>query len=306
MTVEEMTDTLSRLGIEIESTRGDEIQAHCPAHLERTGKTDRNPSWWINADSGAHNCFSCGWKGNLYSLISYVTGAEYEKASAWLGSAEALTARYERLFEEKKPIQDVTHITESMLHAFTEPPAEALAARGLTSSAASKYEIKWEARNNNWIIPIRDAHDGSLMGWQEKGYDRRYFNNRPAGIKKSETLFGYLQSSGTGPLIVVESPLDVVRLSSVGVDNAVAVFGAKVSHAQFNIIRGADRIIFAMDNDEAGRVSSESLLYMSKEMGVECWFFHYGDIDVKDVGAMSKTEIVDGINKATHMIRGIK
>ena len=104
----------------------------------------------------------------------------------------------------------------------------------------------------------------------------------------------------------MESPLDVVRLSSVGVEDAVAVFGAKVSHAQFNIIRGAERIIFAMDNDEAGRVSSESLLYMSKEMGVECWFFHYGDIDVKDVGAMSKTEIVDGINKATHMIRGIK
>ena len=55
MTVDEMTDTLTRLGVEIVGSRGYEIQAHCPAHLERTGKQDRNPSWYINADSGAHN-----------------------------------------------------------------------------------------------------------------------------------------------------------------------------------------------------------------------------------------------------------
>ena len=57
MTIEEMEDTLERLGIEVVSTRGSEIQGYCPAHVERTGHEDRNPSWWINSDTGAHICF---------------------------------------------------------------------------------------------------------------------------------------------------------------------------------------------------------------------------------------------------------
>ena len=60
MTVEEMEDTLARLEIAVTSIRGVEIQALCPAHFERTGKEDHNPSWYINADTGAHICFSCG------------------------------------------------------------------------------------------------------------------------------------------------------------------------------------------------------------------------------------------------------
>jgi len=305
MTVDEMTDTLTRLGIEIIGSRGYEIQAHCPAHLERTGKEDRNPSWFINADSGAHNCFSCGWKGSLYSLIAYVTGVDYEKATEWLGSTDSLVSRFQRLTREEQPkIEEPTHITESMLSAFTEPPAEALLSRGLRRASALVYELKWDERNKNWIIPIRDPLTNKLIGWQEKGYDHRYFNNKPAGIKKSETLFGYAQYS-QGDLVVVESPLDVVRLVSLGFAG-VATYGATVSKAQFNLIRGADRIIFAMDNDDAGRASSLALLHMCEEFNTEAWFFNYAGIEVKDVGAMTLDEVRSGITTAKHMVKGDK
>ena len=70
MTVDEMKDTLTRLDVEYYSIRGDEIQAECPAHEERTGHKDRNPSFYINADTGAFICFSCGWKGSLYTLVT--------------------------------------------------------------------------------------------------------------------------------------------------------------------------------------------------------------------------------------------
>jgi hypothetical protein len=305
MTVDEMTDTLTRLGIEIVGSRGYEVQAHCPAHLERTGKQDRNPSWYINADSGAHNCFSCGWKGSLYSLISYVTGVDWEKATEWLGSTDSLVARFQRVTKENElKIEEPTHITESMLSAFTEPPSEALLSRGLRRASALVYELKWDERNKNWIIPIRDPFTHKLLGWQEKGYDHRYFNNKPAGIKKSETLFGYSQYN-SGDLIVVESPLDVVRLASLGFFG-VATYGATVSRAQFNLIRGADRVIFAMDNDAAGKTSSLSLLSMCSELNTEAWFFNYAGIEVKDVGAMTLDEVRSGIETSKHMIKGDK
>ena len=72
MTVDDMESVLDRLGIEIISITGDEIKAHCPAHLERKGKLDSNPSWSINADTGAHNCFSCHFRGNVHTLVSYI------------------------------------------------------------------------------------------------------------------------------------------------------------------------------------------------------------------------------------------
>lgn len=304
MTVDEMEDTLARLKIEPTSIRGAEIQALCPAHLERTGKEDHNPSWYINADTGAHICFSCGWKGSLYSLISYVEKIEYEKADEWLGSSSGLTNRLERITKTKPKIEEPTRITESMLSAFTPVPVEALKVRGLLPACAEAYGVKWDARNKNWIIPIREPLTNKLLGWQEKGFDHRYFNNKPTGVKKSDTVFGFNELKDDWA-IVVESPLDVVRLASLGYPG-VAVYGASVSKAQFNIIRGLNKVIFAMDDDEAGRNSSLELLHLCMQLGLEAWFFNYSKTDMKDVGAMSKDEIEWGLNNARHLIRGAK
>lgn len=305
MTVEEMEDTLSRLGIEVVSTRGDEIQAHCPAHVLRTGHEDRNPSWWINAETGQHICFSCQFKGGLFTLVSHIKGIEIEKVGEWFSSTDALVHRLERAVAPKKaPIEEPTLVTESMLSAFIDPPADALKARGLLLESAKYYGVLWDHRKNNWIIPVRDL-GGALIGWQEKGHIGRYFNNQPPKMKKSHALFGYQQYTG-GDMIVVESPLDVVRLHSLGFYGGVATMGAMVSSTQFNAIRGADRIIFAMDNDQAGKASSMELFNLCRDMGVEAWFFDYRHTDVKDVGGMSLDEVRSGIVGARHIVNGRK
>lgn len=305
MTIEEMEETLNRLGLEVTSVNGSEVQAHCPAHLQRTGKEDRNPSWWINADTGAHLCFSCGFKGGLQSLVSYVQGIDYQDVKVWLDSGERqLSAALAKATKPKEIYQEVTHITESMLSAFVEPPSEALLSRGLSNNAARYYEVLWDARNSNWITVIRDHH-GKLMGWQEKGYSSRYFRNYPTGVQKSLSLFGYSQFNG-GDMIVVESPLDVVRLASVGILGGVSTYGSAVSKEQFKLVRSASKIIFAMDNDDAGRASSLDLLHMCQESGAEAYFFNYSHTDMKDIGAMSKDEIVRGLDSAKHYVRGQK
>jgi DNA primase len=304
MDTEEMQLTLERLGIEVISTRGDEVLGHCPAHLERTGKEDNNPSWYINADSGVHNCFSCGYKGNLYSLIAYVQDIDYDKAKEWADSVDGMTARFNRIISERpKEVFEPIRITESMLGAFTTPPDAALQSRGLSSSAVSNYGIKWDATHENWIIPVRDPLSDKLIGWQEKGYNHRYFNNKPAGMKKGEALFGYSEVV-TNWVLVVESPLDVIRLASLGY-SGVATFGTSVSVTQFNLIRGFDKIIFAMDNDTAGRAASQDMLKRCQDMGVEAWFFNYGESGVKDIGGMSLDEVNFGIEVARHMVKGI-
>jgi len=304
MTVEEMEDLLDRLGIEIVSIHGDEIKGHCPAHLERKGKLDSNPSWSINAETGAHNCFSCHFKGSVQSLVSYVQGFDSEMATQWVNSGERnLSKAFQKLITPAPLPERTEPVTESMLSAFVSPPDYALKSRGLTGVAADYYGILWNEKNSSWILPLRDPFTNKLIGWQEKWFKERRFNNFPPKVSKSSCLFGYERYSGS-EMIVVESPLDVARLASVGILGGVSTCGSGVSKEQINLIRSADRVVFAMDNDEAGISSSATLLEYSRTMGFECWFFNYEQTDMKDIGGMSKAEIMFGLNNARHSIHG--
>ena len=304
MTVADMEDLLDRLGIEIVSVHGDEIKAHCPAHLERKGREDTNPSWYINADTGVHNCFSCHFKGSVGSLVGYVQGVDSEMAKQWVNSGERnLTKAFEKL-TTPTPLQEQSiPMTESMLSAFVTPPEFALKSRGITSVSADYYEILWNASNDSWILPMRDPYTNKLIGWQEKWFKERRFNNYHPKISKSSTLFGYMRYESSS-MVVVESPLDVARLASIGVLGGVAICGSAVSREQINLIRSAEHIIFAMDNDQAGLSSSSTLLEYANLMGFECWFFNYNNTDMKDIGAMSKAEIMYGLENAKHSLHG--
>jgi len=306
MTIEDMEDLLHDLGIETYGTRGSEVRGLCPGHVERTGKQDHNPSWSINSDTGAHYCFSCQFKGSLPFLVSYVKGIPMESATDYMQDpANDLSGRLARALAPKiQKEEEVIDITEANLAAYVEPNEHMLRGRGLTPLAASAYGVLWDKRKDSWILPIRD-HNEKLMGWQEKGVTGRYFKNYPTGIKKSQSLFGYHVYKG-GPMIVVESPLDTLRLYSVGITGGVSTYGTAVSKDQLNMIKGADSVVFAMDHDDAGLIASKELLYKAKEMGIVSSFFDYSGIEVKDIGGMSKAEILQGLTNARHSIYGEK
>jgi DNA primase len=94
-----------------------------------------------------------------------------------------------------------------------------------------------------------------------------------------------------------------VRLESVGIPGGVSTFGSIISQQQIDAIRMCDRIIFAMDADEAGVASSMRLLELTQKLNFEAWFFNYSHTDMKDVGGMSKAEILTGINTAVHSVQ---
>lgn len=106
-------------------------------------------------------------------------------------------------------------------------------------------------------------------------------------------------------MIVVESPLDVVRLESVGITGGVSTYGSIISNTQVGLIREADEIVFALDNDESGINSSKKMLDLSIKLGFEAWFFNYAHTEMKDVGGMSRAEILTGLDNAKHSVHGL-
>lgn len=308
---------LLRLGIEV-NQRNSELLGLCPMHLERTGRPDSNPSWSMNCETGVHHCFSCGYRGTLITLVAEINEfltewgrLDFDAAKAWLRqnievNFELLAKQLEEAKNSYVPIERPVEMSEARLSIFDSlPPDWALSARDLTAEACIKHSVKWDAKQQGWITPIRQPDTNKLMGWQEKGQVNRYFRNRPTGVQKSKTLFGLDAWSG-GTMIIVESPLDVVRLSSLGIEGGVSTFGASISQDQVDLMRRADKLIIAFDNpkiDQAGKKASKDMLDRTKKEGLECFFFKY-DGDVKDIGDMTEEQVIIGIEKAKHSVFG--
>jgi 5S rRNA maturation endonuclease (ribonuclease M5) len=317
----DVTEVIDALGLDYDILNN-EASALCPGHYKTTGKADHSPSWWINLDTGFHMCFSCGYKGNLLQLICDVRGLylknwldtedyDYESAKSWLASVAEISI--EKLLERLKelptyvyPSIPVLEMSEARLAVFVDPPEAALQSRTITPEAATKYGVQWDANKSAWILPLREPHFNKLMGWQEKGTLDRTFFNRPAGLQKSKTLFG-VENQNEDVVIVVESPLDCVRIASAGIDGAVAICGSSVSEEQVKLLRFSSKIIAAFDNptlDSAGKKASKEMLEWARKYGLNLFFFNYGSSGKKDPGDMSVEEIQWGVANAKSSLYG--
>jgi hypothetical protein len=301
METSQLEDYLETLEIHPTKTVGQEVWAKCPGHLARTGHEDRNPSWSINASTGAHRCWSCNFKGSFPFLIAYVTGVSVEdvkNGEAWISqSATGLTKAFESLLKEPET-EVIETLQESSMALFTYPPLNALKSRGITAESCRECEILWDPRRELWILPIREPRTNKLYGWQEKSYVGRYFNNYPKGVKKGHTLFNFNNWGHAKTRIIVESPLDVARLYSVGYPNAIAAYGAGLTKEQKQELASVEHLMLAFDNDDAGRSCTLDLLKWARGINKGVWVFNYAETDQKDVGGMSKVEIQTGIENA--------
>ena len=298
---------LLNLDISLTAQRGDEVQGYCPMHEKRTGKEDHNPSWWINTNTGAHICFSCGYKGNIYTLVADIKGMDYFDAKDFIneGAEVPLDSLMKRIKELPQYVaaEEPIIMSEARLAVYTDPPENELRKRFISKADAKNHNILWDESNAAWILPIRDPNDYTLWGWQEKGARGRFFRNQPQGVKKSKTVFG-VEVMSNHLLVVVESPLDVARLASAGVPGAISTFGAIPSEEQAKTMRRATRVIAAFDKDEAGRHANELMRGFARKYGLDLSYFNYTDIDVKDPGDMTENEIHHGIKHARHMVQG--
>lgn len=290
MTSDDLASLLVQLGVDVRRSEGKEITGRCPVHIRTTGKEDRSPSWSMNAATGLWICFSCGARGTLSMLVSELTGDP--DATIAVHRAIIETSLNRSVAIKREP--DVDWIA---FGKFTRVPKRMIASRNLDPDIAWKYGIRWDTDNRCWVIPIVSQY-GELRGWQSKKVG--WVRNFPQGVKKSETLFG-IDRFMSSTAVLVESPLDVVRFSSV-CDNpqALASFGTSVSEAQISLLCDvADRVIIAMDNDDAGIAAAKKLFKTLPNFKKGIRWFNYGKSKAKDIGDMTDDQIWSGVTNST-------
>jgi DNA primase len=149
--------------------------------------------------------------------------------------------------------------------------------------------VLWDHEQDNWILPVRDPDTFEFWGYKEKSEDG-YFNNKPAGISKGDTLFG-IDCLRERTAILLESPLDCLRLYTAGILGGVASYGAKVTSTQMDLL--FDRvnvIILALDNDDAGWNAVRAIKQKYLGSGRVIKVLNYTGIEGKDIGEANVTD----------------
>jgi hypothetical protein len=293
----EIQELLESVGVDITRAGDREITGRCPVHERVTGHADRSPSWSINIQTGLWICFSCGARGTLSSLLAELSGDSGLSAQSFLIQS-GLNRLVDNFDKDNKPqYTEAPAVRLDDYYRFVRVSDSRCESRNLNADATWRYGVRWDPEDKAWVVPIVSPM-GKLQGWQAKKVG--WFRNRPDGVEKGLTLFG-VERFRHRVAVLVESPLDVVRLASTSVDaQGLATFGAQVSSEQGRLVAHlCDTVIIAMDNDKAGLESSKRLYatLTPPRHGIKWW--NYTGVSAKDIGDMTDEEIVRGFETAT-------
>jgi len=250
--------------------KGRDFQLRClnPEH------DDRNPSMRVDKITGIFNCFSCGYKGNLFTLYG-------EKVNK-------LQMRRELL---KKKIK--AKLAESVGIAF---PHDSVSYTGDWRNIKPETYKKFEAFQEHStefvgriIFPVRNLAGRivAFNGRHTTGGIPKYLIS-PVGAKLP--LFPAVTPI-EGKVILVEGIFDMINLHDKGLTNAVCCFGTKnINEDKLSMlkIQGVDAIDIFFDGDTPGQDAALKIQTMCEHVDL---FSRNIFLEHTDPGALVESQV---------------
>jgi DNA primase len=236
---------------------------------------DSNPSMRIDQITGIFNCFSCGYKGNIFSL--------YGEA------VNGLSLKRELL---KRKIQDkaVETVGLSIPRSAVPYVGNWRNIRPETYTHFEAFQSHEEDYIGRLVFPIRDI-SGRIRAFCGRhttgGTPKYYFTPRKAKLPIFPSPQPY-----EGTIILVEGIFDAINLYDKGITNASCIFGTnnfQPEKAALLKIQGVDTVIVMMDGDEAGQKAAENIKKICEEADLKVKNLKLGN-DL-DPGALSQKQV---------------
>ena len=131
--------------------------------------------------------------------------------------------------------------------------------------------------NDRIMIPIHDLN-GNPIGFGGRIYQTKdqskYINTKATKLfDKSNILYNYHRAhtklSKDDSIIIMEGYFDVIRASTIGINNCVAPMGTSLTKNHINILKKTtNNIILCFDGDEAGRNATIHAIPLLESMGM--------------------------------------
>jgi 5S rRNA maturation endonuclease (ribonuclease M5) len=290
------------------------LNGPCPVH-----GGDKRDGWSWHLDRGVWQCYTnhChdSHDCDIYGLVRAIKECTFKQAKEWLklniGATdtrqevkEIMDQRSNREFVNqtkrhvvKARVYDKDCLKRLVYHDYLET-------RGYPREIIERYHAGIGRSANKYmsdrlIFPVINI-DGEIVGFTGRTLLEDYEDR---GIPKwkhsrdyqaSNNLFNIHNAAefirNTGHVIIVEGPLDVLRLEQNGIHNSVALLGKILHNKQMTLLMGVpcDNIKFALDADTAGRSGAKKAVELAKSFfGVEIVDLPEG----KDCGDLTKEEV---------------
>jgi hypothetical protein len=272
--------------------RGDGlIQACCPCQ-QHGGDRDNHTAWSWRIDLGkwvcwSHHCEES--RGNdVFGLVSSVKGLNFSETIKWIiNTLENKDVDIETDAPDPENLyRGVSlHIHEPMPEdniKFLTPDPQYLLDRGFDLDVLRSYEVGLWSRVGTYmhdraVFPVRD-HDGHLVGYTGRTiHSKEYFELRSLQYKKwihgrhynrwpkrgdlftGSILFNLYRAkryiNQSRRLILVEGPLDGMKLEEAGIRNWVATLGTNFcpAHRTLLVQHGISDLFVAYDGDDPSK-----------------------------------------------------
>lgn len=244
------------------------IQTNCPFHKDGQ---ERKPSFGINIDDGRCHCFTCGWSGDITTMISELNG-RYDQGkfgSSWLiqrfssvelekrpnilegfGGRKNVSRNFVADQGNKRIIErDTRFITEKELdkYRYIHPY---MYKRGLTDEIIEQFDIGYDKDTQCITFPIRDV-DGNCVFVARRNVNTKFFNY-PSGVDKPVYLANLFTSGKYKKAYICESFLNALTCWKYG-KPAMALIGTGTKE-QYEILKKLPvrEYVLAFDPDDAG------------------------------------------------------
>lgn len=269
-----------------------DIICTCPIHK---GGMEQTPSLGINKESGVVHCFTCGYKGDIVTLVSDCYDISYSQAYRKLvghfiySGGRVLDIGIDRDTTQSSYIPYNTIAPYILANA---PAWNYLQGRGVDANKLyNKFPVGYDMTTNSVVFYIRDLKN-RYIGSKTRSIQGKRFANA-TGAKKSTYLYGayeLLQSAWQpeDPVWICESEIDALTVWSRG-GYAVAIGGSHISNRQLQILKtlGVRRIIDGLDKDEAGRGGWKNICTYIK--GISTYNTKY-PVNKKDINDLTEEE----------------
>lgn len=301
---EKLLSILENLGIEVEGETSQDFIAYCPFHH--------------NKDTAAFNigkkfpypfrCWnpSCGDSGNLLKLVQNINGFSSIEALRYLYKfrgkpIDTIDKLLIKVKEEKYEIWEES-ILRKTLRDYDDSIFDILYERGFIKETLKYFEVGFSEKQKRITIPVRDEFE-NFVGFTgratESWQNRKYLDK---GLPKRFILFNLNNAKKFNLCIVVEGPLDALKVHQAGFPNVVAILGGGFTREQAQkLIRYFQSVIIFTDSDNPGRDFANKISGVMKRAGKQVNMVIYPN-GKKDPGEMTEDEIKYCINNSVSLL----